>query len=79
MSDTLLSTLSTFFSDDKPEYKCLDCGFTDNLVVLFTSENGNQTWICKDCREKREEKSRGEITAKKAEIAQWAAMDAWEE
>jgi len=79
-TESLVNTFATFFSDDKPPArKCLDCGSERDLEVLFTAENGDQTWVCKDCKAKRNARQRQVTAEARARVQEWAAMDAYEE
>ena len=79
--DSLDNTFSLFFGgDDEPEPKaCTDCGTENDLVVLFTKENGNTVWICKSCKAKRDAARKAHEEQEAARIAAMVARDEWEE
>ena len=61
---------------------CNDCGRTkrlDDLVVLYTREDGKQTWVCHYCQSVRDTAGRGEQAAARAEIDEMLWRDEWEE
>jgi len=80
MSDTLDNTFDLFFNDDYlNERKCLDCDATNDLHVLYTTEQGKQAWICPACEAKRTEQARQRSARERNRIAEMEARDRWEE
>ena len=79
MTSTLDSTFSKYFIEETPERKCTDCESKDNLSILYTTEAGNFTWVCKNCRARREAAQRESERREAQRMADWDAMDEWEE
>lgn len=62
--------------------KCHDCGRMkriEDMVVLYTRENGEQIWVCHFCHGQRDEVDRAEQTAARAEIDEMVWRNEWEE
>jgi len=73
-------TMSLFFGDDEQNKdKCTDCGTTDNLHLLYSSESGTSVWICSTCRARRAEVCKEQEAAELARFSAHEAFDEWEE
>jgi len=73
---TLNSTFALFA--DEPTKECIDCGSTDQLTVLCTTEDGAM-WICPRCRVANECRARERAAAAANDLESWIAFDEWEE
>lgn len=73
------STMNLFFSDEPKAKECDDCESTEDLHILYTTEAGHSTWICKDCQEKRDAESKAREAAELAKVRAHEAFDEYEE
>lgn len=77
---TLGDTFGKYFAEEStPERKCTDCGSKDDLSILYTTEAGTSTWVCNNCRARREAAQRESERREAQRVADWDAMDEWEE
>jgi hypothetical protein len=76
--DSLDSTFGLFFGDE-PSEACCDCGGTAGLQVLYTTEAGDATWICRSCKVRRDAAQTASAKSETDRIAEIAWRDAWEE
>jgi len=51
----------------------------EDMVVLYTRENGEQIWVCHFCHGQRDEVDRAEQAAARAEIDEMVWRNEWEE
>jgi hypothetical protein len=80
MNDTRDSTFSLFFADDdEPAQRVCECGSTEDLSVLYTTESGKQVYECAKCRALRESTAHEHQTRESERILRWAERDEWEE
>jgi hypothetical protein len=81
MNDTIDSTFSLFFADDdEPTQRvCCECGSTEDLSVLYTTESGKQVYECAALRALRESTAHEHQTRESERILRWAELDEWEE
>ncbi len=78
---TLADTFALFFNDTDTDYSvCVNCGKPHNNVRhLYTTDDGDQAWVCEDCAAQRDAESQTKIDRQNRSIADAVARDAWEE
>ena len=62
------------FFGDTPKHKCSRCGATANLVTIG-STGGAQLYLCRRCKEARDEERQERADRKRAEVERTARAD----
>ena len=75
------SFFSAFFDQDigQGKHECHKCEATDDLIVAFTTEEGDQVWICPDCRKCQKQERQARTGRNRARVAADLARDHYEE
>ena len=76
---TLDETANLYFGQEPSEKECVDCASKKDINVLYTTEFGASTWICKNCRARREAAQRESERREAERMKVWDEMDEWEE